>query len=113
MTTAKEMKDQYNQSSSELKAKLQPMFAEKQNKRDALRVAFDKPEELAERRKLEKIKRQELNLKFKEENKDLIDKYHFLSQGNKLNEKNFQEMLKIAKGLNAEVDEDILRELIM
>ncbi|MEI7478611.1 MAG: hypothetical protein WCJ81_09380 [bacterium] len=34
---------------------------------------------------------------FKEENKDLIDKYNFLSQGNKLNEIKYQEFIKIAK----------------
>lgn len=113
MINAKQTSDLYDQTRSLLKKKLQPLFDEKNDKRNAIRKVFDKPEEQGERKKLEKTKRQELNQSFREENKNLIEKYQESFKENKLNEEKFQKALKVFQELNPDLQEKDVRIMIM
>lgn len=113
MTKAKQTLDQYNSTREEWRAKLQPLFDEKNKKREAIKELFgDNPEEM---KKHSKLMRTKLNTQWKEENKDLITKYQELYQQKKLDEATFQKMLEEARKLDPdkEVNEEVLRKLFM
>jgi ATP/maltotriose-dependent transcriptional regulator MalT len=113
MKNAKQTADAYEQTRSLLKNKLEPLFDEKNEKREAIRKVFNKPEEQEERRVRERAKIAKMNKEFREENKNLIAKYKELLNDNKENEKVFSEIYAAAQKLNPELKEEDVRTLIM
>jgi len=111
MTTAKQRLDQYDQTRSEWREALQPLFDEKNKKRDAIQELFgDHP---AEMKRQSKAMRSKLNNQWKEDNKDLISKYQKLYEQKKLDEVTFAQWLKEFKKLDPNIDENFLRDLLM
>lgn len=109
MTTSKQTLDQYNQTREEWREKLQPLFDEKNKRREALKIAFADEPERAKREK--KLMRTKLNDQWKEYNKDLIIKYQELYNQKKLDEVTFQKWLEEFRKWNPEIDEQSLRDL--
>lgn len=111
MTKTKQNLAKYNEARAEWREKLQTLFDEKDKKRAAIKELFgDNPEEM---KKQSKAMRTKLNAKWKEENKDLITKYQELYQQKKLDEETFQKWLEEFRKLDPEIDEEVLRDLIM
>ena len=114
MRRAEEIENKYHQKRDDLRQKLQPLFDEKDEKRAAIRKVFDKPKEQTESRKLEQAKRQELNQKFREDNKDLIAEYKKLAKEHKDNETVFEDIFTRATQVwLTELDKDAFRKAIM
>jgi len=111
MTNAKDTLNEYNKVRSEWREKLQPLFDEKDKKRSAIKELFG--DNLEEMKKQSKSMRTKLNEQWKEENKDLISKYQELYKQKKLDEETFQKWLEEFRKLDANIDEEQLRDMIM